>query len=76
MIGNNGLTQAVLDEIEQAIGHHELIKIKISAQDHQQRDAMITQISSQLRAELVQRIGHVATFYRANTEQPQIQLPN
>ena len=26
MLGNNGLTEGVLAEIEQALGHHELIK--------------------------------------------------
>ncbi|STW81867.1 RNA-binding protein YhbY [Klebsiella pneumoniae] len=28
MLGNNGLTEGVLAEIEQALGHHELIKVK------------------------------------------------
>ena len=75
MIGGNGLTQAVLDAIEQAIEHHELIKVKVSAADRRQRDALITQIGACSGAELVQRIGHVAVFYRAHPQQPRIQLP-
>ncbi len=30
MLGNNGLTEGVLAEIEQALEHHELIKVKIA----------------------------------------------
>ena len=30
MIGNSGLTPAVLNEIEQALSHHELIKVRVS----------------------------------------------
>ncbi|MCL0340909.1 YhbY family RNA-binding protein, partial [Escherichia coli] len=33
MLGNNGLTEGVLAEIEQALGHHELIKVKIASED-------------------------------------------
>ena len=33
MLGNNGLTEGVLAEIEQALEHHELIKVKIASED-------------------------------------------
>ena len=32
MLGNNGLTEGVLAEIELALEHHELIKVKIAAE--------------------------------------------
>lgn len=75
MIGANGLTQAVLDELERTIDHHELIKVRVNAADRTERERMIAQIARDLSAEQVQRIGHVAVFYRRHPEQPRIQLP-
>lgn len=75
IIGANGLTQAVLDELERAIAHHELIKVRINAADRLERDGMIARIGRTLTAEPVQRIGHVAVFYRRHPERPRIQLP-
>lgn len=74
MIGSKGLTEAVLAEIEQALTHHELIKIKVNAADRSTRDDLIENISTNCSAELLQRIGHVATFYRRNSDEPRIQL--
>lgn len=33
LLGSNGLTEGVLAEIEQALEHHELIKVKIATED-------------------------------------------
>ncbi|ESQ11097.1 MAG: hypothetical protein N838_35240 [Thiohalocapsa sp. PB-PSB1] len=62
-IGQAGLSEAVLTEIELALDHHELIKVRVNAD---QRDAEASAIAAQTRAELVQRIGNVATYFRAN----------
>ena len=35
MLGNNGLTEGVLAEIEQTLEHHELIKVKITAEERE-----------------------------------------
>ena len=75
IIGANGLTQAVLDELERAIDHHELIKVRVNAADRAEREGMIAQIARTLSADPVQRIGHVAVFYRRHPEQPRIRLP-
>lgn len=72
IVGGNGLTDNVLNEIEQAIDHHELIKIRISAGDKEDRDAMIAKICEKVRAELVQKIGHIIAIYRKNYDKPRI----
>lgn len=64
IVGAKGLTQNVLDEADAAIAHHELIKIRINAHDRGSREQMIAAICAALGAELVQRIGHVAVFFR------------
>ena len=74
MIGNAGLTESVLAEINQSIAHHELIKVKINAADKQTRTVMIDTICESSDCALVFTIGHMATFYKP-AKQPQISLP-
>ncbi|MBK1644646.1 RNA-binding protein [Thiocapsa imhoffii] len=65
-VGQHGLTDAVLAELEQALAHHELLKVKVSAGDRTERDAAITEICEHTGALLIGRIGHIASFYRHN----------
>ncbi|MCO5760888.1 MAG: YhbY family RNA-binding protein [Gammaproteobacteria bacterium] len=65
-LGQAGLTEAVLAEIELALDHHELIKVKIAAGDRALRDAFIAAIASRTQADLIDRIGNTAAFFRAN----------
>ena len=51
MIGNSGLTPAVLNEIEQALSHHELIKVRVSGQERADRKQMLDQIAEQTGAD-------------------------
>ncbi|HET8807326.1 MAG TPA: ribosome assembly RNA-binding protein YhbY [Methylophaga sp.] len=74
MIGNSGLTPNVLNEIEQALSHHELIKVRVSGQERADRKQMLDQIAEQTGADLVMVIGHIGGFYRP-AEKPKISLP-
>lgn len=74
-VGQNNLTENVLQEIENALLYHELIKVKIRVGDHEARDDAISRISSHTSAELVQRTGNVITLYRPNNDKPVIKLP-
>ncbi|BAO44631.1 YhbY family RNA-binding protein [Thiolapillus brandeum] len=75
MIGQHGLRESVLEEIGIALDFHELIKIKISAGDRDERDQLIQQVIDQTRGELVQRIGNMAVIFRRNPRKPKIVLP-
>ena len=66
--GSAGLSEAVLAEIELALEHHELIKIRFGAGDRDDRKAMIGECCEQLNAELIQQIGATATIYRRNPD--------
>jgi RNA-binding protein len=68
MIGQNGLTEAVQNEIEIAIEHHELIKIRIPASEKSVKKQMIDAICTRHNAEPVQAIGNVAVIYRRNAK--------
>jgi RNA-binding protein len=74
-IGAKGLTDALVAEVELALEHHELIKVKVAAEDRDARDAMVAELAGRSRAALVQRIGNVAVLYRQSTDHRQIVLP-
>ncbi|MGY1457044.1 MULTISPECIES: ribosome assembly RNA-binding protein YhbY [unclassified Luteimonas] len=74
-LGGKGLTDAVVAEVEGALGHHELIKVKVAAADREARDALMAELAKRSGAVLVHRIGHVAVLYRPNSEKRQIVLP-
>ena len=65
MIGQSGLTAAVLAETEQALASHELIKVKIRA-EREERKLICERICIDTGAELIQTIGQIAVIYRLN----------
>ena len=73
-VGGKGLTDAVCAELEQALTHHELIKVKLRGQ-REQRDDWIEMIRQRTGASVVQKIGQVACFYRRNPDKPGIAIP-
>ena len=74
-IGGKGVTPAFLAELDEVLERHELIKVKIAAEDRDARDAMVSELVNASGGVLVQRIGHVAVLYRPAREKRQIVLP-
>jgi len=68
MVGQHGVSEGVLEETGLALLAHELIKMRVSAGDRDERDKMIAEIVDHTQAELVQRIGNVAVLFRANPD--------
>ncbi len=66
LIGNNGLTESVVSEIDGSLLAHELIKIKINTPDRDALKEISNEICEKVNAELVQSIGHVIVIYREN----------
>ena len=73
-VGGAGLSEGLLRELDLSLAHHELIKVKVAAEDREQRRDLIRQLCETSGARLVQAIGHVAVLYR-QAEKPVIQLP-
>lgn len=65
MIGQAGLTAAVLAEIELALDSHELIKVRIRA-EREDRKQISEKICTDTGAALIQTIGQIAVIYRLN----------
>ncbi len=66
MIGQSGLTEAVLTELNLALDHHELIKVRIRMADRETRKQTAADMCQQTEAELIQSIGQIAVLYRPN----------
>ncbi|MDX2505016.1 MAG: ribosome assembly RNA-binding protein YhbY [Gammaproteobacteria bacterium] len=75
LIGNAGLTDNVVNEINQALDDHELIKVRVNADDRDEKNRMIDIIARQTESEQVQTIGHIGIYYRYNKKKPRIELP-
>lgn len=76
MIGQHGLKDSILEELGIALDAHELIKVRVSAEDREDRAAMIEQLVDASGAELIQTIGHIAVLFRRNAKKPKIALPS
>jgi RNA-binding protein len=63
-IGHQGLTDAVKKEADRALYDHELIKIRIQAEDREMRREFFTELCEALAAEEVQLIGNIGVVYR------------
>ncbi|GAB1233695.1 YhbY family RNA-binding protein [Ferrigenium sp. UT5] len=64
MIGNAGLTPAVLDEIERSLKSHDLLKVKVMHDEREVRAGMLQEICTLLKAGAVQHIGKTLVIYR------------
>jgi RNA-binding protein len=74
-VGGKGISKTLVDEVSGALEHHELIKVKVAAEDREARDALIDDLVRRTDSSLVQRIGHTAVLYRPSQDHRQIVLP-
>lgn len=74
LLGSNGLTEAVVAEIDYALNHHELIKIKIPTEDHETKALIVEAICRETNAIKVQVIGKTLIIYR-QSEEKKIHIP-
>lgn len=68
LIGQKGLTDAVVAETDVALKAHECIKIKISGWEKEDRHQIIQQLCQQLKADFIDTIGHTSILFRKNNE--------
>lgn len=74
-VGGKGVTDNLVAELDLALEHHELVKVKVAGAEREERDAMIARLAEGTGAALVQRIGHTAVFYRPSRDHREIVLP-
>jgi RNA-binding protein len=66
LVGNNGLSENVNNEIDRALTDHELIKMRINAEDRVLRKALFIEVCELHQAELIQVVGKIGVIYRQN----------
>lgn len=66
MIGNNGITPAITEEIDRALSDHELIKVKLPAGSKHDRDLVSTELAKTAKAQVIHTIGRMALLLRRN----------
>ena len=74
-IGQHGVSDSVLAELETALVRHELVKLKIAASDRDERQTLLNKLTTGSESALVQQIGSVAVLFRRNDKKPVIELP-
>ncbi len=74
LLGSNGLTEAVIAEIDYALNHHELIKVKIPTEDRETKGLIVDAICRETNATKVQVIGKTLIVYRQSDEK-KIHIP-
>jgi RNA-binding protein len=70
IIGDKGLTDEVMAEIDRSLKAHELIKIRAATDDRAARGQWMEEICERLQASAVQTIGKVLVIYRENFDKP------
>lgn len=73
-LGGNGLTEGVMVEIDNALSHHELIKVKVPSDDREEKSLIMDAIVRESQGIKLQVIGHVLVLYRQSDEQ-KISIP-
>ncbi|GEA13305.1 ribosome assembly RNA-binding protein YhbY [Alteromonas sp. KUL49] len=73
-LGANGLTEGVVAEIDNALSHHELIKVKVPSEDREEKGLIMDAIVRETNGVKLQVIGHTLILFRQSDE-CKIQLP-
>lgn len=74
-VGKSGVTATLLEQVEQELEHHELIKISVLDSSPVERDEVGSILVEETGAEWVQAIGKLVVLYRKSQENPQIVIP-
>jgi RNA-binding protein len=74
-IGRGGVSTSVVEETKRSLTTHELIKVRIDADDSTERRTLAEELARACDAALAASIGKQAILYRARDEKPEIKLP-
>ena len=63
-LGGNGLTEAVIKEVDRALTAHGLIKVKVPSDDREERTAIFEELADKLGAAKITQIGKLLVLFR------------
>jgi RNA-binding protein len=67
-IGREGISPQFLAALDDALNHHELVKVKLDEIKEQKKE-LTPQLAEKSRSHLVTRVGNVVVLYRPKPEQ-------
>lgn len=62
-IGQSGVTDALLQSLDNALSQHELVKVRF-ADFKEERKSIAPQLAERTSSALIQQVGNVAVFFR------------
>ncbi len=68
MIGDKGFTPSVMEEINIALGAHELVKINIRADNKEEKNKIIEKIINKSQSTKIQTIGGKLVIFKRSKE--------
>jgi RNA-binding protein len=74
-IGHEGVTGAIIAQIEGALAAHELIKVRLGTECPMTRDEVAEAIVLGTKSEIAQTIGRVIVAYRRRPQKPKVEIP-
>ena len=73
MVGEAGITDAVLNALDRALQDHELVKVRLREIEDRKQAAL--SLAERSGSELCGVVGRTVILYRADPETPRIELP-
>ena len=73
-VGHAGITPGVVAALEQALWDHELVKVKLGSEAPGDRKAVASELAQATGAELAQVLGRTLLLYKANPDEPRIEI--
>jgi len=72
-VGEAGVSEAVIGALDDALGAHELVKVRLRQPDD--KKAAAARLAETVHAGLCGVVGHTVILYRPNPDDPKIDLP-
>ena len=74
-VGKGGVSAAVVEETKKSLAAHELIKVRIDADESAEREGLASSLAAAAGASVAGTVGKIAILYRPRDEKPTIKLP-
>jgi RNA-binding protein len=69
-VGKEGLTDAVARQLDEALAHHELVKLKVGTESPEDRFEVAAALGDRVGAQIAQVLGRTVLVYRRHPERP------
>lgn len=74
-VGKGGVSANVIEETRKSLASHELIKVRIDADDSGKRKELAESLAEATTSQIAGVIGKTVILYRERDEDPEIKLP-